>query len=428
MKFGWLPDAALDPHPRLTWLAECCFDLAVLALFHKEEIYPADYRLEAGMLIVSNHQRDADVPILTTTLCRREGLHIRWPLPFYATREDLFRRGILADLLAEWPAPVPQILRCIALPWLLGIVRAEPMRRVREFTLGETLGAVTRNGMAQRHPGEVFNARGDRELAAGLGDLPDRVAAVKPHRLGRLRRTFWGLRRLRREALGALEPEFKATIAQQLSRFASHLDAGRIVYFAPEGTISASGRFGRIRSGAWRLYHLAERAPPVLPCTLSYDPLASGKLRVVVHVGTTLREMPTHNKRSFDARLRREILGGYAVTASHLSARFLAAGPKAFSSRDFAEWLARGGAEIRRAGLVLGPLIDRAPAEALADERLEWLARKRLVERTRYGWRRLWSPGATPGWSEPARIVPYLDTAFGEVCELAPGLGRRLQP
>ena len=97
----WLPDAELDPHPRLTWLTECCFDLSVLALYRKEEMLPEGFSLDPGTLVVSNHQRDSDVPILTTVICRREGLNIRFPLPFYATREDIFLPGFLRDLLHD---------------------------------------------------------------------------------------------------------------------------------------------------------------------------------------------------------------------------------------------------------------------------------------------------------------------------------------
>ena len=167
MPFKWLPDADLDPHPRLTWLVECCFDLTVLALFRKEEIVPADFRLDPGTLVVSNHQRDADVPILTTVLCRREGFYIRRPLPFYATREDIFRPGFLADFLAHWPRPLPALLGRIPLRWLFRIVRAEPMRRVREFTLVETLAALRAGGFADAAPATVLNRRGRRAARGG---------------------------------------------------------------------------------------------------------------------------------------------------------------------------------------------------------------------------------------------------------------------
>ncbi|MGH8128733.1 MAG: hypothetical protein ACRETC_10305, partial [Gammaproteobacteria bacterium] len=96
--FDWLPDAELDPHPRLTWLTECAFDLTVDALYEKEEILPVDYALAPGTLIVSNHQRDSDVPILTTTLCQKPGRYLRYPLPFFAAREDILRTGFLRDL------------------------------------------------------------------------------------------------------------------------------------------------------------------------------------------------------------------------------------------------------------------------------------------------------------------------------------------
>ncbi|MDN5864762.1 MAG: 1-acyl-sn-glycerol-3-phosphate acyltransferase, partial [Gammaproteobacteria bacterium] len=306
MTFGWIPDADRDPHPRRTWLAECGFDLTVLALFRKEEMLPDDYRLEPGTLVVSNHQRDTDVPILTTVLCRRKGLHIRWPLPFFASREDFFQRGFLAGLLYTWPRPLRWLLQGVSLGWFFRIVRSNPMRRVREFTLAEAWRDLPDDVATERS----LNARGRRESDAGAhaGGMPARPVAER----------FWGLRRLRAGARAALYPDFRATIEAQLEYFAALLDAGRVVYFAPEGTISGDGRLGRMRAGVRRIVQLAATPPRILPVAQSYDALAPGRLRVITRVGVPLHKYNAEEGAAFNAWVEMAIRELYPVNASHL--------------------------------------------------------------------------------------------------------------
>ena len=425
MTFKWLPDAELDPHPRLAWLIECAFDLVINTFYRKEEMLPPGYRLEPGTLIVSNHQRDSDVPVLTTVLCRREGMHIRWPLPFYAMREDLLYPNALAGLLAGWPCPLPKLLGSIPLAWLFRSVRAEPMRRLREFSFGETLNALLDAGFGAVDPVTLFNGRGRREVTAALGKLPLRLDGIDPRRLGKFRHSFWGLRRLRVASLRALEPEFRTTIATQLARFAALLDAGRTVYFAPEGTISDTGKFGRIRVGTRRLYQLTACPPPLLPLALSYDPLGRGRLRAIVHVGQVLRSLDSSDERIFAAELRHAIQRLYAVNPSHLIAHFLVTGPATFTTQEFSAWLQRTAAAVIAAGFTLDPLLARRSHEMLATERLGWLKRKKLVAHEPAYWRNLYPRDAAPGWRKPPNVVRYLANALKD---LSPELARNLGP
>ncbi len=412
MTFKWLPDAALDPHPRLTWLVECCFDWTVTALYRKEEMLPPDYRLEPGTLVVSNHARDCDIPILTTVLCRREGFHIRWPLPFYASREDVFRPHFLSSHLVTWPRPLRALLYPISLGWFFAIVRAEPMRRTREYTLAEAfadLGIDDRAARAAR-----LNARGRRE---------------SPRRQRNYGEDFWGLRRLRRTTRDELAPGFRATVAAELDRFAALLDTGRVVYFAPEGSISPDGRFGRVRAGPWRVVRITATPPPILPTALSYDALGPGRLRAILRIGRPLRGYNAIDRRRFDASLKEEILKLYPVNASHLASRYLAAGPDSFTMATFARWFGQARAALAGAGLTLDPLLGRLAPEALAGERLAWLARQGLLARDGETWHNRWPNDAKPGWRKPANIVRYLDNALDDLLRtLAPELARELAP
>lgn len=430
MSFSWLPDAALDPHPRLTWLVECGFDFTVRALYHKEEILPPEYRLDPGTLVVSNHQRDADVPILTTVLCRREGMHIRWPLPFYATREDIFHPGFLRDRLIDsgWNRSLASWLGSIPLGWLLRIIRARPLRRVREFTANETLRLLIDTLPPNTDPRNLFSARGTREILGRLGSMPAKLQHLDPHCLGEAGRGFWGLRRLSCAAIGQIAAGFRAQTATQLKDFARLLDAGRIVFLAPEGTTSEDGRLRRIRAGAWRICQIATRPPPILSLALGYDALSPGRLRIVVKIGAVKNPPYPDTRAAFDSLLKTTILKLHPITPSHLIGRFLRAGPRRFTTAEFCTWLERATRVIRTTELTLDPLLNRTPPAKLAGSRLAWLARRSLIELDGSVWINRRPVGTPPGWHTPAETVAYMDNVLTDITGLVPGLAGALSP
>ncbi len=245
MAFSWLPGSEHYTHPRLSWMIACGFDVFIDAVYRKEEMLPPGFRLQPGTLIVSNHLRDSDVPILTALLCRRIGWRIRDPLPFFATREDLLQRDALAWLVPHWPRRWARLAGRIPLGWFFDNARALPMRRLREFTLGETLQELCNAGYGGAAPEAVLNRRGRREIEAALARLPATISDLDADALGALRYRRWGLRRLELRTLRRLGPRLRTTIGTQLDGFAALLAAGHSVYLAPEGTISASGEFGR---------------------------------------------------------------------------------------------------------------------------------------------------------------------------------------
>lgn len=409
---SWPPDAALDAHPVGTWLLAMGFDLWMETFYRREVLFPHDFRIAPGTLIASNHQRDSDGPMVGTTVVRRHGLHFQWPLPFFATREDLFRTGILARLAMHWPKPLPSLLAHIPLGWFFRLGRAEPIRRVREFTTGEALQALCDAGCSDVDCRSILNARGLRELRAS-GSLPLHQVLVESD--PRAREQWWGLRRLQSGAIERIAPAFRAAVRQHLAHFTVRLDRGRCVYFAPEGGISMDGHFGRIRNGVFRLVHATREPPWILPIALGYDALAAGRPRVVVRVGERFRADPALDRRAFDATLRRSILSLVPVTPSHLLARYLLHGPATFSSTALGDWLSRSVAALHAAGASLDPEWGRTPPAIMAAQRLRWLARKHMVARDGGGFGNTCPRDAEPGWRAPANIVRYLDNSLGDL-------------
>lgn len=416
MSFDSPPVAGRCPQPRFSRLLAGSLDWMVGALYRIESAIPPDYRLPPGSLIISNHLRDSDVPILTVALRRRRGMRFREPLPFFATREDLFQRGALGRL-----ARPGLVLGWIPLGWFMHRLRARPLRRLREFTLADTVAELRKAGFGAMHPADLFNARGQRELAARLGGLPARLAAIEPRRLDGPRGPAWGLRRLRLSTLRRIDGAFREHLAAQLAGLAALLDAGCAVYIAPEGTISPDGRFGRIRGGPLALCRCAHAPVTILPNALSYDPLRSGRLRVLVRAGEPLRGLDGSDPGHFAASLRQAILRLRVVTVSHLIAGFLYTRPGRFSTRQFIAGLRRGAGVAAAAGVALDPLFERQSLEALADQRLHWLQRRRLVRRAGPRWENAWPRHTQPGWGSPAAIVAFLANSLADL----PPEGRR---
>lgn len=399
------------PHPIGIWLLQFVGDLYIGAVYRREIVVPPDFRLKPCSMIASNHQRDVDGPVLGTVLLDRRGLRFRGSLPYFATREDLFRPGILARLTVHWPRAISGLFRRISLAWFFPLGRTEPMRRIPEFTLGDSLRALAAEGLDGADAGSLLNARGQRETGIHPGDCS--VRALR-ERDDDTMEAWWGLRRLTRNARATITPGFRATIERQIAHFARRLDRGCCVYLAPEGTISRGGPFGRVRAGFFRIACAAESPPWIQPIGIAYDTLAPGRSRVVIRVGREFRADTRVGRCDFDAKLRRAVLGLVTVTPSHLLARFLSHGPSVFRFDELSRWLAGAHAELSSSGAAVDPLFERLPVERLTARRLRWLRRKGLVAREGKSFRNTCSSDVVPGWRRPENVVRYLDNALSD--------------
>jgi hypothetical protein len=308
----------------------------------------------------------------------------------------------------------------VSLAWFFPLGRVEPLRRVGEFTLGDTVDALIAADCGDTDCAALLNARGRRELGINPGDL--RLREVPKH-IGAPLEARWGLRRITLAALKRIAPAFRATVDAHLAHFAERLDHGRSLYFSPEGSISKTGHFGRARAGLFRLAHMANSPPWIQPIGISYDALAGGRPRVVMRIGTRFRADTRMDRRAFDAAARRALLQIAPITLSQLLARFLLHGPATFTAGDLADWLARSRDALRTRRTSLDPELMQTAAEELVERRLRWLVHQHLVARGSQGFRNTCPEDAAPGWGKPANIVRYLDNAF---TDLVPRLERIL--
>jgi hypothetical protein len=183
------------------------------------------------------------------------------------------------------------------------------------------------------------------------------------------------------------------------------------------------GHFCRTREGFFRLVHLTAKPPWIQPMALGYDTLGPGRSRVVVRIGERFRADTALDRRAFDGVLRGTILQLVPVTPSHLLARWLLHGPRAFTREDLAGWMVRACTILRVAHPSLDPLFARKGVTAIAAARLRWLERKNLVVRRGSTYDNTCPRDAPPGWRTRAGVVRYLDN---HLTDLVPGVDRVL--
>src|SRR5690625_4242292 len=305
------------------------FDRIVRALFTIEESGLPE-RVPAPCLIVANHRRDADIPILGAFLGRARGRRITGVLPHFVAREDLFEPGFLWNY---WRSPwlvLPRLVSpAIPLARILEVFKAHPIHRIPEQSLEIVLRDI-RHHLGEQRIDTVVNSRWlERLQAAGIETERSIGWLLKrAHHFEHLIGGGWGHRRLSLAAFRRFKPVERERIAAHLAVFEQALARDEAVMLAPEGANSPDGHFQRPRAGAWRIARSVGADLPVLPVGLSYDPSVGTRTRVFVHADAPFRAGDYPGRRHFDEAVAAGILRATTVTGSHFVAhRVLDAAP-----------------------------------------------------------------------------------------------------
>lgn len=276
-------------------------------------------------LVVTNHQHDADGPIIASVLLDRHGVVPHGTMPWFVAREDLFRRGFLATYLNDWPAPLREPLHWLRLDWLLRFMQARPMRRIPERSLREVLE-------------DVLKIDGDLPLDEVLRPVwRHRVQAIAGRRRASLRVTDvlrrrryrdllmrgHGLRRLTLGRFRAVKPGQREAIDEQLEQFTRLLERGETVLLAPEGAISQDGRFHEMRNALPALVKRPSRPARVLPVGITHDFMAGGREHVFVNVGPEMTGLEAYSRRDLCRQVAGSVQSLLTVTATQLASDYL---------------------------------------------------------------------------------------------------------
>lgn len=412
---------AMPPQPGLAARAFLLgFDRIVRGLFRIEESgLPG--RVPAPCLIVANHRRDADIPILGAFLGRARARRITGVLPHFVAREDLFDRGFLWNY---WRSPwlmLPRLVSpAIPLARILEVFKAHPIHRIPEQSL-EIVLRDFRHYLDDERLDAVVNRRWlERLRAAGVEtDQPIGWLLKRAHRFEFLIGGGWGHRRLSLSAFRRFKPVERERIAAHLAVFEQALARGEAVMLAPEGANSPDGHFQRPRAGAWRMARSAGAGLPVLPVGLSYDPGIGRRTRVFVHAASPFMADDYPDRRHFDEAVAVGILRATTVTGSHLVAHCVLDAPPGdvLTASGVESFVRKLGGELVSTGLqVADDAASRMPT------RLHWFERAGLLERRAGGWRRSAMAEPVPGWDNRAALAAFLRNELASVASLAPGV------
>lgn len=378
-------------------------------------------------LVVTNHQRDADGPIIASALFDRHGLEVRGVLPYFVAREDLFRRGFLGDYLTNWPPLLREPLLRLSLRSFLLLMQAHPMRRIPERSIGEVLeDALAAFGDLPLT--DVLQSRWVRRFQslAGAEGGPLHISDVlKRRRYRKLLAQGRGLSRLTRQRLHALEPYERAVIDAQLQRFAELLEQGETVLLAPEGTISPDGHFHPVRNALPILVNRPRVPTRVLPIGITHDFMAGGRTHVFVNVGPEITDLWGRSRKEICARVTRAILSQSTVTATQLASSFLiglrSRGEAIVEVPELRDYVARKAERFSAAGAYVDPRLLESSALAARMERyIDYCLRLGSLEPCSDRRYRLHDvEGRRPlGWMNRERPIRYAGNELASVARL----------
>jgi Acyltransferase len=251
------------------------------AAFRVTTLSDGPFAPEPGTLVVATHRRETDVPILCPPLYFGMGgrrnttdrLH-------FAARDDMFLPGFFAGFPPDLPARARRLLYPVGVGRWLPLVNVFPIRSASVARLGEILAARPDEPLAELVPAETldaFRARGPvgRAGDALRGAYADLLwLAVSPGEgvTGDLDE-FWSRR--------------AAQAAGDFRRLVELLRDGRVLVVFPEGRPSPDGEIGPIRPGIGALVRRG-RPAAMRPLAIAYDPLARGRTRVHLALGSAV--------------------------------------------------------------------------------------------------------------------------------------------
>ncbi|MEJ2643970.1 MAG: 1-acyl-sn-glycerol-3-phosphate acyltransferase [Gammaproteobacteria bacterium] len=313
------------------------FQAAVRCLYRVEVTGLENFSRAPSTLIVANHRDDADGPIISSVLVGKRDLTQPGVLPHFVAREDLCRHAFLRAYLDRWPWFLRAMLGLIDVRPLVAALQAHPMRRIRERAVGEVLEDVL-EVFGDLPLEQVLKTRWAKRFEAFNGGKPLSVADALTRRYRRLYYERGGLSVLTLKRYRAIKPYQRAAIQQQLQTFVGLLEAGELVQLAPEGVISPDGTFARPRGALHTLVNTPRAPVRLLPVSITYDYMTTGRPRVFVNVGSEQTKLRGLSRRDTDRRVMELIVSEATVTVTHLASDSLRSmrvqGRSAFSARQ----------------------------------------------------------------------------------------------
>lgn len=379
------------------------------------------YTRSPSTLVVYNHRRDADTPIIGNVLFGRHPLLSQSPRPTFIAREDLFRPHFLSNYLENWPSPLRTLISPLGLRPFLWALQAYPMRRIQERTLGEVLEDVLRL-FGDLPIDQVLKAEWvDQFSLLEPAEEPSlTVRRAMGERFRPLLRQGYGLTKLTRNRFRAIKPHERAVIDAHLQLFVKLLEQGESLQLAPEGAVSKDGGFARIRAGLHVLLNRPRTLVRVLPVGITYDFMTCGRSTVFVNIGQEMTDLRGLKPSEASSRVAKAIWAQSTITASQLASQMLSTirnrGGYTVREGELLQYVAGEAERWAEDGLYVDPrlLLREERKKRMAEYIEHCVGSGELIPRTmgRYSLRSSNGEPDPAWWGDPRGQINYINNEF----------------
>lgn len=250
------------------------------------------FPLEPGLVLVSTHRAETDVPLICGGLYFPTGCwHRRGPRLHFTPRDDMYEKGFFAGFPPDLPMNTRRLLWPLAIGPFLPRVRCYPIPfpGAKVMRLARALESIPPDSdLDAVLPAPVSAELRERAVEVGL-DRPQTASQVLR---GEYADLLW--KHYTPDNLAA--PEFAEGwqrriegARRDIERITGLLRDGRPFLFFPEGRPSPDGSIGPLRRGLRILVRFG-RVQKMRMISLAYDPLTLGRPFAYLSIGKQLEE------------------------------------------------------------------------------------------------------------------------------------------
>ncbi len=248
------------------------------------------YRPRRGLVLVSTHRAETDVPLICPSLYI-EGRYWnrRQPRVHFAARDDMFDRGFFGGFPPGLPLSARRLLFAIEVGALLPLVRVHPVPypSASLLRLGKALASIPgETPLSQLLPAALVEPFDER--AAALGRRPPETAGEVLS--GSFADLLWRFCTPEEAASPVFERAWRRRAEEATAAIRSLVElvaSGEMLLLFPEGRPSPDGAIGPLRRG---LGTIVRRGSPeaLVPVAIAYDPITRGRPWAYVSFGSEL--------------------------------------------------------------------------------------------------------------------------------------------
>lgn len=364
--FFWL--AQLRRWLRITWrdFVATLFLVTTRNVFKVENRNLEHFSYDSSSIIVFNHKRDLDIPLIVAELYvfkkprRRRALRMM----YCATRDDMHENGFISLYFPALDKRFRPLLARLRVGRIVKQLQSCPVKLPDEQTVSQLLQ-------------ETKRIEGNLLLTEAV-TAEWRAKLVGPEKVNQADLTLWDailqapLETLRQYATPRMFREPLATkiikrhhqtVVSQLRHMSRVLDKGGTLMIAPEGQVTPDGHFGKMRAALTRVVQQTRANSKMLPLNITYDFMDTDRRPLATLIaGPEIIAIKNYGKSELPEVVRKHILALGCVTLSGLASRWLveaaSAGRQSIGYRELEAELWEETQRLKAAGLSLDKRLE----------------------------------------------------------------------